>query len=329
MNRRSSLIPAVVFIVLGIALGGYGGLQLRQAASRYQATASVRVIRGEADLAKLPAAASDAIFQQNESEVSRSETVLTKVVVKLDLARAWGQARGGEPLLTAEAVAELRKRVSVVEQPGSALLQIAAIAETPAQAQTLANTWAAAFCEARLERRQQAAREVMDSLAAPFQENEAKFQRAAERVAKARATLDPAVRHLESPPLPTESVKLRELRQESTRMTMIVMVQSNQLARSQSLPTADLQKLTDQFTRTTNHVNELETAIQAELQKQDALKNFWDAQQEVEQINIVLAPLQQAMIEQRTLAVATNNPPAVVAEPADSARNCPPAIRSP
>ncbi len=323
MNRRPNLIPAAVFIVLGLALGSYGGLQLRQAASRYQASASVRVIRGESDLAKLPAAASDLVFQQNESEVSRSETVLTKVVVKLDLAREWGKARGGEPLPTAEAVAELRKRVSVVEQSGSALLQIAAIGETPAQAQTLANTWADAFCEARLERRQQAAREVMDSLAAPYQENEAKFQRAAERVTKARTALDPAVRHLESPPLPTESPELRELRQESARMTMIVMVQSNQLARSQSLPPADLQKLADQFTRTTNHVNELEAMIQAEMQKQEALQNFWDAQQELDQVNIVLTPLQKAMAEQRTVAEATNNPPAIVAEPADSAKKLP------
>jgi hypothetical protein len=323
MNRRPNLIPAAVFIVLGLALGGYGGLLLRQAAARYQATASVRVIRGDSDLAKLPAAASDLVFQQNESEVSRSEVVLTKVVTKLDLAREWGQARGGEILKTAEAVAELRQRVSVVEQPGSALLEIAAIGETPAQAQTLANTWAAAFCEARLERRQQSAREAMDTFATPFQENEAKFQRATERVAKARAALDPAVRRLESPPLPTESPKLRELRQESARMTMIVMVQSNQLARSQSLPPDDLQRQIDQFTHTTNHVNELETAIQAEMQKQEALKNFWDAQQELDQVNIVLVPLHTAMTEQRTVAEATNNPPAVVAEPADSAKKLP------
>lgn len=323
MNRRPNLIPAAVFIVLGLALGGYGGLQLRQAGSRYQASASVRVIRGEADLAKLPAAASDLVFQQNESEVSRSEVVLTKVVTRLDLAREWGKARGGEPLPSAEAVAELRKRVSVIEQPGSALLQIAAIGETPAQAQTLANTWAAAFCEARLERRQQSAREAMDTFATPFQENEAKFQRATERVAKARATLDPAVRQLESPPLPTESAKLRELRQESARMTMIVMVQSNQLARSQALPAADLEKLTAQFTRTTNHVNELETAFQAEVQKQEALKNFWDAQQELDQAGQVFAPLQKRMTQLRTVAEATNNPPAVVAEPAESAKKLP------
>lgn len=323
MNHRPNLIPAAMLIVLGLALGGYGALQLRQATARYQATASVRVIRGESDLAQLPAAASDALFQQNESEVSRSETVLTKVVTKLDLTREWAKDRGGETLPTAEAVAQLRKHISVVQQPGSALLQIAAIEKTPAQAQTLANTWAAAFCEARLERRQQSAREAMATIAAPFQENEAKFQRATERLTKARAALDPAVRHLESPPLPVESAALRELRQESARMTMIVMVQSNQLTRSQSLPAADLEKITAQFTRTTNHVNELETAIQAELQKQEALKNFWDAQQELDQINIVFTPLKKAMTEQRSVAEATNNPPAIVAEPAESAVKLP------
>lgn len=323
MNRRPNLIPAAVLLVLGLALGGYGALQLRQAAARYQATASVRVIRGESDLAQLPAAASDALFQQNETEVGRSELVLTKIVAKLDLTHEWTKARGGEILKTAEAMAELRQRGAVTQQPGSALMQITAIGDTPAQAQTLANTWAAAFCEARLERRQQSARETMDTFAAPFEENAAKFQRATERVTKARAALDPAIRHLETPPLPAENEALRALRQEFTRMTMIVMVQSNQLARSQSLPAAELEKITAQFTRATNQVNELETVIQAEVQKQEALKNFWDAQQELDQINIVFTPLKKAMAEQRTVAESTNNPPAIVAEPAESAVKLP------
>jgi hypothetical protein len=67
----------------------------------------------------------------------------------------------------------------------------------------------------------------------------------------------------------------------------------------------------------------LETAIQAEAQKLEALRNFRDAQQELDQINPVLVPLRQAMIEQRTLAEATNNPPAALAEPADSAKKLP------
>ena len=324
MNQRPNLIPAAVFIGLGLALGGIGGLQLRQAASRYQATASVRVIRSESDLAKLPSNMADSVFQQTQAEVVQSEPVLVKVIEKLDLNHAWGKEFGPDIVLkTIESAALLRSRTSVSQQPGSSMLQIAATDKNPAQAQLLANTLAAAFCEARLEYRQQSARETMATFATPFQENEAKFRRATERIAKARAALDPAVRQLESPPLPTESPKLRELRQESARMTMIVMVQSNQLARSQSLPPADLQKLTDQFTRTTNHVNELETAIQTETQKQEALKNFWDARQELDQVNIVFVPLQQAMLEQRTVAEATNNPPAVVTEPADSAKKLP------
>ncbi|MGC3961602.1 MAG: hypothetical protein QM813_27865 [Verrucomicrobiota bacterium] len=326
MNRRPNLIPAAVFIVIGLSLGGYGAWQLRQAASRYQATAAVRVTRDQAELAKLPAAVADSVFQQTQAEVARSEAVLQKVVTKLDLAPLW--AKSATPAHSIALAAEqLRERVTVTLPPGSALLQITTIGDNAAQALALANALAAAFCEVRQERRQQAWQAALDTIADPLRENEAKFQRATERVAQARAALDPAVRHLESPPLPSESNELRALRQESAQLTMVVMVQSNQLVRSQSLPAADLEKHTAQFTRTTNHVNELEAAIQAELQKQEALKNFWDAQQELDQVNIVYAPLKKAMVEQLSAAEAINNLPAIVAEPAESAVKTP--VRSP
>lgn len=323
MNRRPNLIPALVLIGLGLALGGYGGLQLRQAAARYQATAAVRVIRDQTDLAQLPdsfpAGLSDSVFLQNQAEVIRSEAVLNKVITKLDLTRAWSKTAGAsEPLKTIEATERLRACVSVSQPPGSALLQLAAVGSDPAQAQTLANTLAAAFCEAREERRQQVIQATMDALAGPLRENEAKFQQATARMTKARAALDPAFRELDSPPQPTESDTLRELRQEAARLTMIVMVQSNQLARVQSLPAEELQKLAAQHGRATNHLNELEVAIQTEVQKQEALRNFWDAQQELDQVNIVFAPLQKAVTEQRHLAAATNHPPAIVAEPANA-----------
>lgn len=322
MNRRPNLIAAAVFIVLGFAVGGWGVLQLRQAASRYQATATIRVTRDPAELAKLPANMADSVFQQTQAEVARSEAVLQKVVTNLGLAKLW--IKSTEPAhATALAAEELRSRVTVALPPGSAFLQITASGDDAAQAQALANSLATTFCDVRQERRQQALQAALDTIAEPLRENEAKFQRATQNLVQARTQLDPAVRDLDSPPQPAESATLRELQQEAARLTMLVMVQSNQLARVQSLPAEELQKLIVPYERATNRVAELETALQAEVQKQTALKNFWDARQELEQVNLVLVPLQKAVAEQQSLMAATNNPPAVVAEPADTATKLP------
>lgn len=324
MNRRPNLIPAVVLIVLGLAVGGYGAFRLRQTAALYQATAGVRVIRDQTDLAPLPdsfpAGLSDSVLLQNQIEVIQSETVLVKVIEKLDLNRAWGNEFGvGTVLKTAESAALLRERVTVSQQPGASVLQIAARDKNPAQAQLLANTLAEAFCEARLEQRRRVAQEALTALEGPFQENDAKYQKAAALVTQARAALDPAIRAQNPPPAPTQSDALDGLLQDSARLTMAVMMQSNQLARSQSLPTEELQKLVAKFTRTTNQWNETEARIQAETQKLAALNKFWDAQQELERANTVLIPLQKAMAAHRHTIADTNNPPAVVAEPATNA----------
>lgn len=328
MNHRPNLIAAAVFIALGLALGGWGVLQLRQAASRYQATAGVRVTRDPAELAKLPTTMADSVFQQTQAEIVQSESVLVKVIEKLDLNHVWGKEFGPDTVIkTSESGWLLRRCTSVSQPPGSSLLQITATDKNPAQAQLLANSLAVAFCEVRQELRQHALQAALDTIAEPLRENEAKFQRATQRLAQARAALDPAVREMDSPPSPAESASLRELQQESARLTMLVMVQSNQLARVQSLPAEELQKLVTQYERTTNRVAELETALRAEAQKQAALKNFWDARQELEQVNIVLEPLQNAVAEQRALLAATNNPAAIVAEPATTATKLP--ARSP
>jgi hypothetical protein len=326
MKRRPNFIAAAVFIVLGLALGGFGVLQLRQAAARYQATAGIRVSRDQAELARLPAEMSDSVFLQNQIELIRSEAVLQTVATNLNLASAWNLSAGGAtaPALAAE---QLRGRVTVSQPPGMTQLQITAIGDDATQAQTLANALASAFCTVREERRQQALQAALDSIAEPLRENEAKFQRATQRIAQTRAALAPTGRGLESPSAPTESETLRELQQEAARLTMIVMVQSNQLARVQSLPAAELQKLTAAYARATNQLAALEAALQTEVQKQEALKNFWDARQELEQVNLVLVPLQKAAAENRRFAADTNNPPAVVSETADSASKLP--ARSP
>lgn len=332
MNRRPNLIPAAVLIVIGLAVGGYGGFQLREASSLYQATAGVRVIRDQTDLAPLPESfptgMSDSVFLQNQAEVIRSEAVLNKVVEKLGLNQEWGKEFGADTVLkTAESAALLRDRVAVSQQPGTAVLQITATARQPAQAQSLANALAAAFCEARWERRRRVSHEAVAKLDIPFRESKAKYEQAATNAAKARAALDPAIRHLDSPPPPTESDALRDLRQEMSRLTIILMVQSNQFAHSQSLPAEEQQKVAAQFNRLTNHVTEVETAIQTELQKQEALKIFRATQQELELAKDSFAPLQKAMIENRQALEATNNPPAIVAEPATTAVKSP--VRNP
>lgn len=327
MNRRPNLIPAVVLIVVGLAVGGYGAFKLRETGALYQATAGVRVIRVETDLAPLPnsfpAGVSDSVFLQNQAEVIRSEPVLVKVIEKLDLNQAWGKTfNAGTALQTPEAAALLRERIAVQQEPGSSMLQIRATDKIPAEAQLLANTVAEAFCEARLEQRRRVAQEALTALEVPFKENDAKYQKAAAQVAQARAALDPAIRDQNPPPAPTESAALDGMRQDSARLTMAVMVQSNQLARSQTLPSEELQKLVTKFTRLTNQLNEVEAAIQAESHKLATLKAFWAAQQELDDAMRILTPVQKAMAVHRA-SIASTNPPAIVAEPATMASKLP------
>ncbi len=326
MMKSTAIKPiVVVFLILAVLVGVPGLVLLRQSAPQFQAAATVRVVRDETDLEQLgklaPQGTDTAIFLQNQIEIISSDTVLEKVVTHLDLNQTWGQRYlDGQKLKTDEAVAMLRSRAKISLGGDTAQLQIQAISDQDAEAVKLANAIATAFCEYRVERRQRLAQDKIKALVVPFQENEAKVRAAAALVEKARLELDSTVREQNPPPqAQAEDVALRNLRRELTRLTMTYMAQSNQLALSHTMPTNELQKFMAQVEQTRVGLTNAEAAVQAATRKQEALRAYWLARQELEKAEVLFAPYKETVEANRRDLGGLDNAPAVLAEPATNA----------
>jgi len=211
----------------------------------------------------------------------RSETVLTKVVTKLDsMHTRVGQRPRRRILKTPEAVAELRERVSCFpKQSGSRLMQMCGpIGEkaNPAQAQTL--------CEHLGRRvllsapgtppaiRPRGDGVDRDSLSGERSEVSARHGARHQRPCTLR--LIPPVRQI------GVSAAAGGKRRVARAAAGIRAddhdrhgaIQSTR--RSHHCPPPTWKRITAQFTRATNHVNELETKIQAEVQKLAAVEKI-------------------------------------------------------
>jgi len=312
MNRNPNLIPAVVFIVIGLGLGGFGAWRLRQASVQYQATATVRVVRDQTDLAPLPgqpAALSDAVFLQNEAEIASSATVLTNLASRLET-QSVSDFAPAQPI--AEAADALAARVKVALSPGSSVLLLSGAGPTPEAAQQLADAFATAYCDYRQQRRQRVVTELVEVFAKPMREAETNQQQAVLRMEQARAALASPDREQSIPPTPVGDQNLSQLRQQLSRLTMAAMVHSNQLSRMQNLPTNAWQSVLTEFVQLTNQVNEVEVAIKTEWQRQNTLQAYWAAHEEVEKNRQVMDQLQAKITEQRSAMDGTNSPPAFV-----------------
>jgi capsular polysaccharide biosynthesis protein len=330
MMKSTAVKPiVVVFLILAVLVGVPGLVLLRQSAPQFQAAATVRVVRDETDLEQLgklaPQGTDTAIFLQNQIEIISSDTVLQKVVTQLDLNQVWGQRYlDGQKLKANEAIALLRARAKIFPGGDPAQLQIQAISDQDAEAVKLANAIATAFCEYRVERRQRLAQDKIQALVIPFQENEAKVRAAAALVEKARWELDPSVREQNPPPQPqAEDEALRHLRRELTRATMTYMAQSNQLALSQSLPPNELQKLMARVEQTRVGLTNAEAAVQTASRKQEALRAYWLARQELEKAEVLLAPYKASMAASQQYLGGAGDAPARLEEPATKAVSLP------
>lgn len=322
--------PLAVFcLAVAVGAGGVGVLLWRQSTPLFQATATVQVVRDETDLQQLgplaPQGTDTAVFLQNEIELIQSDSILQKVVAQLDLNQEWGQRfNAGQSNRTAESVVRLQANLSVLPEPGVTQLHLQATSENAAEAVKLANAIAAVYCEYRLERRQRLAQEQIQAFDRPYQETAAKVQTAAALVEKARLELDPSLRELDAALLPkAEADALLPLQRELTRATMVYMAQSNQLALSRDLPANEWHALEVRVEKTragfTNAVATLEQAAQ----KQEGLRNYWQARASLEKAEALFAPYQKTVEANRRQLGPPEVAPATVTEPATTTTTLP------
>lgn len=330
MNSTSAKPLAVLLLILAAGVGITGFILLRQGAPLFQSTAAVRVVRDQTDLVELgdraPAGLDTAFFLQNEAELVRSDLILQKVIERLDLSHEWGNRfNDGQKFKTSETAQLLKTRSQVAPEPNDSLLRIRVASDTGPEATKLAEALATAYCEYRVARRQRIAQDTIDALAVGYKENEAKVRRAAELVEQARQELDPTVRDQNPPPQPASATEgaLPDLRRALARTTMLYMAQSNQLVLSHNLPADELQKLTAQVERTRTALTNSSAAVQGEARKQETLRGYWLARQELEKAEIMFAPYKDTVAAKRSELGALENPPAYIAETASPAKELP------
>lgn len=326
MNPAAAKSLAGLLLVLAVGAGSAGFILSRDSAPLFQSAAAVRVVRDQTDLEQLPANApaglDTAVFLQNEAELIRSDTILQKVIVRLALNQEWGKRfNDGQKLVTSETAGRLKTRVQVSPDPGTALLRIRVTSENAHEAANVADALATAYCEYRVERRQRIAREKIAALTEAAQENDVKVRQTVDRIEQARLKLDPTIRDQNPPPqlINSETEAVLGLRRLHNQAAMVYMVQSNQLARSASLPTEEAQKLETQLTRAYQQLTNSEAALQVEVEKQEALRAYWNARQELAKLNALFAPIKAVIDENQRDLGPLENPPAVIEETAGAA----------
>jgi hypothetical protein len=304
---------AVLLLLLAVGAGGAGALLLRDNTPQFQATAIVRPVWDETDLAAvgdLPTGMETAVLLQSEAAVIRSDVVLKKLA---DPTTAKTNS--------AQALATLRERVEVMPVPGATALRVALRSDTAAVAIQQANELAQAYCEYRVERRQRIAREGIASVTEMFQKQAGALREAQAALATARAAL--GSEQLAARTGSGESEKLRELQQQLARVTMVYLTQSNQLARSQELPTNEVQQLETQVARVKAELDLVSVAVETEARRQQNLRAFWAAQQELEQAEAAYAPARAALAKHESDLAELPQAPATIEEGADGAVELP------
>lgn len=314
--RSTSLKPlAIVFIIVAAGAGGAGLWLQRQRQPTHEATALVHVVRDATDLVDLgglaPQGTETAVFLQNQSEIIRSPAVLIQVLKQFSA--------------TPDA-APLRDRIQIESLPADGLLRIKATGESAADAISLANSTAEAFCRYRTERRFNIARDQIAAVETPFREKEAMVKSAQALLEQARGRLAPEWQSA-PPNKDAEDQNLKTLRSELNRVTMSYVAQTNRLALSQNLPPANREALQQELTATGIKFTNALSAVTASAQRQEALRAYWLAAVDVEKAEKVFAPIASLVATNRSILADTNSVPAQITEVATQANNCPPANR--
>jgi capsular polysaccharide biosynthesis protein len=308
---------AVLLLLLALGAGIAGALLMRDNKPQFEAAAMVRPVWDETDLGAvggLPTDMETVVLLQNEAAVIRSDVVLQKL-----LKPAVGETN------SAEALAALSERVEVTPVSGATVLRLAMRAASAAEAIQQANELAQAYCDYRVERRQRIARDGISSVTEMFKKQANALREAQAALATAREALGPeqAKEALAESARSGESEKLRELQKQLARVTMVYLTQSNQLARSLNFPTNEVQQLESQVARVKAELVAVSAAIETEARRQQNLRAFWIAQQELEQAEAAYAPARTALAAHERDLAALPQAPATIEEAADSAIELP------
>lgn len=308
---------AVLLLSLALGAGIAGALLLRDRKPQFEAAAIVRPVWDETDLSAvggLPTDMETVVLLQSEAAVIRSDVVLRKLL----------KPTGGETN-SPQAVAALSERVEVTPVPGAAALRVAMRADSAADAIQLANNLAQAYCEYRVARRQRNAREGIAYVTEMFKKQAAALREAQAALATARDALgaEQAKEALAASAGSGASEKLRDLQKQLARVTMVYLTQSNQLARSANFPTNELQQLETEVARVKAEFDAVSAAVETEAQRQQSLRAFWTAQQELQQAEAAYAPARTALAEHELNLKELSQAPATIEESAETAVELP------
>ncbi len=129
----------------------------------------------------------DPDFILTEFDVIQSETILGKVIDKLDLNREWGRRFAkGQTLKWSETLALLRTRLELRPVRSTTLVDVRVVSEDPGEASKIANAIADSYAEWRRDVGHRLMEESLKSLETRAQEQKAKIKIASENLEKLR-----------------------------------------------------------------------------------------------------------------------------------------------
>jgi uncharacterized protein involved in exopolysaccharide biosynthesis len=153
-NTFITLFGTVVVLVLGLSV-----LLAVLAPEQYQSMARIKVERTGSDntpeaYRRYTVGSYDPYFIRKQFELIQSESVLSRVARKLDLAESWGKASGGgAPLTEAETTSLLRQRLDLRPVRNTSLIEVRVYSQNPKEAATIANVLAETYREFRSDQR--------------------------------------------------------------------------------------------------------------------------------------------------------------------------------
>lgn len=321
MKPASATFLGSFLVVLALVAVVVGVVQTRPTSGTHRAAAIIHV------LPKIetgtPIGTEVQTVLKTEADLVRSEIILSPVVEKLDLNNAWGKRyNAGQKLKTMESCEIAKKRLNLETLPNSALIQIEITGDDAEEAVKIANAVAEAYCDYRVDRRRRIEETTASNLVEMCREPLAK-------VTAARTNLDAVQMALASeiranpPPVPTgENKTLRAAQSRHTKATVEVMTRSTQLATATKSATPDTNLIAALTTHLERFQQELAAAaneVNAESQKVERLKEYWQARARVEMAEKIYAPFKKAADDARAENLNSEKSLAVIQSRAEQA----------
>jgi capsular polysaccharide biosynthesis protein len=163
----------------------------------FSSVARIKIERDDSDIAGLaerkPVTGYDPYFIQTEFELIQSEVILSKVIVDLDLNKAWGKRyANGERLKPSESLALLKGRIDLRPVRNTSIIEIRVYSEQPEEAARIANAVAEAYKDFRVKARAGRISASISALEQAYEDNNQKMRSIrAEMAELARAQSSP------------------------------------------------------------------------------------------------------------------------------------------